>query len=237
MLQRKTLSLSDCGISFKANDDEQSNCSFSGYASVFNGTDSYSDRILPGAYQNILREIQTKSARMPKMFINHKSWDLPIGKWVNLCEDDMGLKADGELTVGNPTSDAVAASLQHGTIDGLSIGFRLEAGDTETIQESGQSIRLIKNISELVEISVVTFPADEEARVDLVSVKTALEAVHSIRDFENFLRESGGFSKSLAMATARQAKRVFDQREAGQPLELPTELRRQIVENLTNSQI
>jgi HK97 family phage prohead protease len=237
MLQRKTLSLSDCEITLKARDDKKPGYRFSGYASVFNGTDSYGDRILPGAYQSVLREIQTKATRMPKMFINHKAWDLPIGKWVDIYEDDTGLKADGELTVGNPTSDAVAASLQHGTLDGLSIGFRLDDGDTETVQESGQPIRLIKNISELVEISVVTFPADEEARVDLVSVKTALEAVHSIRDFENFLRESGGFSKSLAMATARQARRVFDQREAGHPLELPPEVRRQIVENLTNSRI
>jgi len=237
MLQRKTLSLSNCDIKFKPNDDKQLGCKFSGYASVFNGLDSYGDRILPGAYDSVLRQIQSGAVRMPKMFINHKAWDLPIGKWIDISEDDVGLKADGELTSGNPTADAVRASLAHGTIDGLSIGFRLSDDDTESVQEDGRSVRVIKNISELVEISVVTFPADEEARVDLVTVKTALEAVNSIRDFENFLRESGGFSKALAMATARQAKRVFDQREAGQPFELPTDLRRQIVENLVNSQI
>jgi HK97 family phage prohead protease len=237
MLQRKTLSLSDCEIRFKTEDEKGTGYKFSGYASVFNGIDSYGDRIAPGAYNSVLKKMESGAFRVPKMFINHKAWDLPIGKWIDLAEDDVGLKVNGELTAGNPTADAVAASMRHGTIDGLSIGFRLGENDTETIQEKGQSIRLIKNITELVEISVVTFPADEEARVDLVTVKTALEQVQSIRDFENFLRESGGFSKALAMATARQAKRVFDQREAGQPFELPTDLRRQIVENLLNSQI
>jgi HK97 family phage prohead protease len=237
MQLRKTLSLNDCDIKFSFGDGKKPECKFSGYASVFNGIDSYGDRIAPGAYDSVLKKMRSGTARMPKMFINHKAWDLPIGKWVDIAEDDVGLKVDGELTVGNPTADAVAASMQHGTIDGLSIGFRLGESDTETIQTDGQSVRLIKNISELVEISVVTFPADEEARVDLVTVKTALEQVESIRDFENFLRESGGFSKALAMATARQAKRVFDQREAGQPFELPPDLRRQIVENLVNSQI
>ena len=143
MLQRKTLSLSNCDIKFKPNDDKQLGCKFSGYASVFNGLDSYGDRILPGAYDSVLRQIQSGAVRMPKMFINHKAWDLPIGKWIDISEDDVGLKADGELTSGNPTADAVRASLAHGTIDGLSIGFRLSDGDTESVQEDGRSVRVI----------------------------------------------------------------------------------------------
>lgn len=233
MLTRKTLSLTDCSIKFRQDDDKKPGCKFSGYASVFNGIDSYGDTILPGAYDNVIATIRDGSARMPKMFVNHKAWDLPIGKWVSMAEDDMGLKVDGELTAGNPAADGVRASLIHGTLDGLSIGFRLEDGDTETIEQGEQKIRLIKNISELVEISLVTFPADEEARIDLASVKNALDQVKTIRDFESFLRDAG-LPKSVATAAASQAKRLF-QRESELALNMPPELRQLIVANLIES--
>lgn len=45
-------------------------------------------------------------------------------------------------------------------------------------------------------------------RIELDSVKSALDAVSSIKDLENFLRESGGFSKGLALAVLARAKTV-----------------------------
>ena len=100
----------------------------------------------------------------------------------------------------------------HGTIDGLSIGFRMKEGDYEI---EGAN-RTIKNITDLVEISVVTFPADDVARVDLTSVKSALEGITSIRDLEEFLRESGGFSKGLAQAVLTRSKQLYQ----GEPIQL-----------------
>lgn len=235
MLTRKTLSLNDCDIKFTPNPNQKTVCQFSGYASVFNGFDSYGDTILPGAYGTVIKSIQAGAARMPKMFINHKSWDLPVGKWLNLQEDADGLRAEGELTLGNPTAQALKASMEHGTVDGLSIGFRLSPEDTEMVETEDKKTRLIKNISELVEISVVTFPADDEARVDLTSVKSALETITDIRDFEHFLRDAGGFSKSLAKAVASQARRIFVQNDSVSALELPIDLQRLIAANLRNS--
>jgi len=238
MLLHKSLSLSNCDIKFKPQDSEELFCKFSGYASTFNGIDSYGDTILPSAYDSVIKSISDGSMPMPKMFINHKSWDLPIGKWTSLSKDERGLKAEGELTLGNPQSQAVKASLEHGTIDGLSIGFRLNTDDVEMIDQKDQKIRIIKNISDLVEVSVVTFPADAEARVDLSSVKSALEMINDIRDFENFLRDAGGFSKSLAKATASQAKRIFSHRDdekALEELQLPPEVRQLIAANLSHS--
>jgi HK97 family phage prohead protease len=238
MLLHKSLSLNNCDIKLKAQNSQDPFCKFSGYASTFNGVDSYGDTILPSAYDSVIKSIANGSAQMPKMFINHKAWDLPIGKWISLSKDENGLKAEGELTLGNPQSQAIKASLEHGTIDGLSIGFRLNPDDVEMIDQEDQKIRLIKNISELVEVSVVTFPADNEARVDLSSVKSALEMINDIRDFENFLRDAGGFSKSLAKATASQAKRIFahrDDESAIEDIKLPIEIQRLIAENLSYS--
>lgn len=155
----KTLSLNDASIKLDGDTGK-----FAGYASVFGGVDSYGDTILRGAYDSTLR-----GNGKPKMFFNHDSWSLPIGKWISAKEDDHGLLVEGELTLGNPQSDAVRAALKHGTVDGLSIGYYLKKGDFEETEDGG---RIIKKVSKLVEVSIVTFPADEAARVDLASVKS-----------------------------------------------------------------
>lgn len=171
---------------------------FRGYASTFNGTDSYGDTILPGAYQKTLA-----AYGMPKMFFGHK-WDLPIGKWLTAVEDEKGLLVEGELTEGNPQADAVLAALRHGTVDGLSIGFRLSKDDYEEKKEGG---RLIKSVSRLFEISVVSFPADGGARISEVRCED-VEDIKTIRELEGFLRDAGGFSKSAAAAVIAKAKQL-----------------------------
>ena len=52
---------------------------------------------------------------------------------------------------------------------------------------------------ELVEVSVVTFPANGKARV--AGIKAA-DDIRTIRDFEAFLRDEGGFSNAAAKAIA-----------------------------------
>ena len=122
----------------------------------------------------------------------------------------------------------------HETIDGISIGFQI--GDYEMVQKGDQTLRLIKSIKKLPEVSIVTYPADDAARVDLTSVKSSLDNVKTIRDLEEFLRDACGFSKSLATATASRCKSVFTQ---GEPEEetvvLPDDIKRQIALNLLSS--
>lgn len=231
MMMRKNLVLDNVGLKFAKGETG----AFSGYASVFGGVDSYRDTIMPGAYKSVIERIQAGSARMPKMFINHKSYELPVGKWLSMEEDAKGLLMSGELTPGMTEAQTVKAAMQHGTIDGLSIGYGLNNDDVEYEDEEEYGrVRIIKNVSELYEISIVTYPADDAARVDLTSVKSALDQVESIKDFEDFLREAGGFSKSLATATASRAKRLFSQSES-EKQKLPDELQRIIAANLQSS--
>ena len=232
MMMKKNIVLDNVGLKFSKGDTG----GFSGYASVFGGVDSYNDTIMPGAYKSVIERIKTGAARMPKMFVNHKSYELPVGKWKSIDEDDVGLFLFGELTPGMADAQAVKAAMMHGTIDGLSIGYGLNGDDVEYDDDYDNHgrVRIIKNISELYEISIVTYPADESARVDLSSVKSVLDQVESIKDFEDFLREAGGFSKSLATATASRAKRLFSQSES-EKSKLPDELQRIIAANLQNS--
>lgn len=200
MLVRKTLSLSNVSLKM-----DGATGKFAGYASVFGGVDSYGDTIVKGAFLDTLR-----ANGLPKMFWNH-DWDMPIGKWDIAREDDHGLWVEGTLTPGLSLSEDVKAALQHGTIDGLSIGGYLKRGDYEETEEG----RRITKWTSLMEVSPVVFPADASARIDLSSVKSAqIEGIESIRDFESFLRDAGGLSKGAALALTARAKEVFAVRES-----------------------
>lgn len=172
---------------------------FVGYASQFGGVDSYGDTIQKGAFASVI-----ESGVMPKMFFNHNSFQVPIGVWKGMEEDDDGLKVVGEFIDGVALAGDVKAAMKAGALDGLSIGFRMTEDDFEKTVHG----RLIKNVREMPEISVVTFPADGDARVDLDSVKSSIDGIHSTRDFEKFLRESGNFSKGLAQALTSKFKSV-----------------------------
>jgi HK97 family phage prohead protease len=202
-MERKSLPLADA--QFKLESDENT---FVGYASTFGNVDSYGDTIVKGAYAETL-----KTNGLPKMFFNHDSSAVPIGKWIAAEEDDYGLKLTGEFTPGNALAAEVKAALKHGTLDSMSIGYSLRKGDYEDTPAG----RTIKKVARLAETSIVTFPADKFARVDLSSVKFADEiaGIETIRDFELFLRDAGQFSKGAAQALTARAKALFNLRDAG----------------------
>ncbi len=204
MLVRKSLSLSECDIKMDGDSGK-----FAGYASVFGGVDSFGDTIIKGAFETTL-----KRDGKPKMFYGHQAFDgLPIGKWTVAKEDDHGLYVEGEITPGMSLAGDVRAALKHGTLDGLSIGGYLKYGDFEILDDGK---RLIKKWSRLIEISVVAFPADSAARVDLSSVKSEIEQIESIQEFERFLRDAGGFSREAAKTILSRAKDLFSLRDAGE---------------------
>lgn len=200
----KTLSINDCEVKLN-----ESTGVFSGYASTFNNVDSYGDTILQGAYKNTLAE-----NGLPKMFFNHQSHNLPVGKWLDAGEDAKGLYVKGELTPDMSASNDVKAALKHNTLDGLSIGYALRKSDYSPSPDL-EGGRLIKNVSILSEVSVVTFPADSFAKVDIVALKSELETIETIKEFEHYLRDVGNFSRDHAKMLIAQAKVLFGQRDAG----------------------
>ena len=203
MLLKKTLSLSDVELKMEGESGK-----FSGYASVFNGVDSYGDTIVKGAFSESIGQA------MPKMFWNHE-WDMPIGKWTVAREDSKGLWVEGELTPGLGIADDVRAAMKHGTLDGLSIGGFVKKGDYEETENG----RVIRKWSRLVEVSPVVFPADGNARIQSVKsgdLTEAIEEIETIRDLESFLRDAGGLSKGAAFALVARVKSIFGR---GEPAE------------------
>ena len=178
-------------IEFKF-DDEDGVRKFSGYASVFGGVDSYGDTIKAGAYKTTLM----KSERPVQMRWHH--YGDVIGKWLKIEEDEKGLYVEGELTPGHSKAEDVYASLKHGAISGLSIGYR-----PVQIHELGDGKRELKEI-DLVEISVVESPADNAAHIG--SVKSAIDEAVSLKEIEHLLRDAGGFSRGESVALVARVK-------------------------------
>lgn len=172
--------------------DEARKGFFSGLASAFNGVDSYGDTIAPGAYKKTIK----KRARPIALRWNH--YGPVIGKWTHIEETDVGLYVEGELTPGHSVAEDVYASLKHGAVSGLSIGFR-----PVTLTDHGDGTRTLKEI-ELVEISVVESPADLGAQIG--DVKSAINDAESLKEIESLLRDAAGFTRTDATALVARIK-------------------------------
>lgn len=164
-----------------------------GYASVFDGVDSYGDTVIKGAFRETLKDRE----RSVKMRWNH--FGPVIGKWLDIHETDKGLKVKGQLTPGHSVAADVLASLKHGAIDGLSIGYFVT--DSDQKKEGG---RLLKGI-ELVEISVVEEQADLAAKVTQVK---AVEECGTLSECERFLRENTELSDKCVKTLVSRIKSI-----------------------------
>lgn len=184
--------------------------SFAGYASIFGGVDSYGDTIDPKAYDKTLK---AKRDRPIRMRWNH--YGPIIGKWLEMRVDQKGLWVEGDLTPGHSVAEDVYASLKHGAIDGMSIGYR-----PTKIEATSQDTRILKEI-ELIEISVVEEPADPGAKIN--DVKAALDTCDSLKEIETLLREAGGFSKTDATSLVGRIKSMY-RREADTELKASIEM-------------
>lgn len=174
---------------------------FEGYASIFGNVDLGGDVIERGAFKEI---VQNPAGKVTVLW-QHGQRD-PIGV-ASVKQDDRGLAFVGELVLEDPLARRAHAHMKAGSVRGMSIGFDVMAGGAE-IMQSG--VRLLKSLK-LWEISVVTFGMNPLAGVD------GVKQIGSIRDFENFLRDAGNFSKAQAQIIAAGGyKALQDRRDAGE---------------------
>jgi uncharacterized protein len=192
-METKLLSLES--LSLKMADDAMK---FAGYASVFGGVDAYGDTIDPKAYDRTIK--RKKGDRPIRMRWNH--YGQVIGKWTDIRTDETGLYVEGELTPGHTLAADVYASMKHGAVDGMSIGYFPKKIEMLG-EENGKERRLLKEI-ELVEISVVEDPADMGARIE--AIKSAIEDARTLKEIEAILRDAGRFSRADACALVARIK-------------------------------
>lgn len=172
-----------------------------GYGSVFGVRDNYDDVIAKGAFIDSLKSHKA-AGTMPAMLWQHDA-DKPIGVWTEMVEDEKGLRIKGQLAMETVKGKEAHALLKMGALNGLSIGFMSKewSYDRET------EVRTLTAI-DLWEVSLVTFPANEKARV--TNVKSADEMA-TPKDAEKALRDAG-FSKSDATAFVSRVMRMGEVR-------------------------
>ena len=129
----------------------------SGYASLFGQADQGRDVVGRGAYAQSLKRMAARGGRV-KMLWQHDPTE-PIGVWEEVREDERGLWVKGRILTDVARGREAAALIAAGAIDGLSIGYRTVKASKD---ESG-----CRHLSEvdLWEVSLVTFPMLEDARV------------------------------------------------------------------------
>lgn len=181
---------------------------FEGYGSVFGVEDSYSDVVVKGAFQKSLSSWAEKG-RLPSLLWQHKMSE-PIGIYTEMKEDDHGLYVKGRLLIDDdPLAKRAYAHAKAGSLGGLSIGYILK--DWE--YDSSKGVYLLKEI-DLWEVSLVTMPANDEARIS--EVKSLLEKgeTPSPTKIERALRDVG-FTRSQAKAFMSKGYSAIDsQRDA-----------------------
>lgn len=143
-----------------ADDGSAERLEIAGYASVFDTEDYSGDIIRRGAFADSLA---ARGAGGIRMLFQHDAEE-PVGVWDEIYEDERGLYVRGHLSGATLRSGATAALIREGAVDGLSIGFRAVS---ETPRPGGRG-RILEAV-DLWEISIVTFPMAEGARLDIVA--------------------------------------------------------------------
>jgi uncharacterized protein len=136
----------------------ESKGAFSGYASVFHVTDLCRDQILPGAFQYSLKAWKEKK-KWPFLLWQHRM-EHPIGFWTHIQEDAQGLFVSGQLLLEIQQAQEAYTLMKANVLEGLSIGFKAIVAKKDDLNR----VRKVFQV-DLVEISLVTFPANPEARL------------------------------------------------------------------------
>lgn len=179
--------------SFELKDVTTDERTFTGYAAAYGNADSDGDVIEMGAFADSIKE---NGRGKVKILWQHKSQE-PIGIPVEMREDAKGLWIKGKISKTARGDEAIEL-MRDGVVSAMSVGFMINEADYD---EKG--IRHIKS-GRLMEFSLVTFPANEQAVIQ--SVKEVTE-----REIERVLREAG---VSREMAKAIVGKGVKGLREA-----------------------
>lgn len=165
-----------------------------GYAATFNNVDNVGDVILRGAF---LKSLQS---RKPKFCYQHETDEL-IGVINSAVEDEMGLFIKASFAKTQCAQDA-RELVSIGAIGEMSIGYTVKDAEYRA-----DGVRVLKEI-ELFEVSLVTFPANDMAKITQVKSVPQTE-----REFEKFLRDAGFASAAAKTITGHGFKALSGQRD------------------------
>lgn len=152
-MEKKFLDIENLQLKENANGKKE----ISGYASIFNNVDSYGDIVSQGAFSKTLKNKQ----KQVKLLFNHdKNFVIGVIKFIE--QDEKGLFFIAELLDGVQLAEEVYIMLKNQALNGVSIGYYVE-----DYEKNKKGNKILKTI-DLLEISIVTFPANEKATIEQV---------------------------------------------------------------------
>lgn len=177
--------------------DQDGELKIEGYAST-TAIDRSADVILSSAWTKSggLNNFQ----RNPILLFNH-NYDKPIGKVVAMGTDSKGLKINGVIS---KSAGDVYNLVKEGVLSTFSVGFMIKDAEYDK-----QNDGLIVKDAELLEISVVSVPCNQDATFSVAkSFDSQSDYLTFRKQFENALggqplAETGGSSEGAEMASRK----------------------------------
>lgn len=156
---------------------------FEGYAAVFGSEDLEGEIISKGAFDKSLEQRPAGEVRLLYQHDAHQ----PIGRWLDIFEDDYGLYVRGQILRDIERGEEVYQLVRSAILSGLSIGYRTVRS---VAHGSGSSRNLGRRLVEvdLWEISLVTFPMHPAATILAKSADCAM--ARSVWSLERNLKDA-----------------------------------------------
>ncbi len=164
------------GLKVEARSDAEALPMIRGYAAVFNSETliggkswGFREQIAPGAFAEALKISDVRA------LFNHDE-DLVLGRTksgtLRLFEDERGLRVEIDPPDTQDARDLIT-KMQRGDIDQMSFAFTMEGG-AQAWDESGEiPLRTIQKVGELMDVSLVTYPAYPDTEAAARSYETA----------------------------------------------------------------
>jgi HK97 family phage major capsid protein len=130
---------------------------FEGYGAVFDIIDNHGDMIASTAFEDSITKHRQRGGI--KFLWQHDSFH-PLGNIEDIKSDSYGLKVRVAINSATEKGGECIALIKQGVIDSLSIGFQIAADH----YDHSNGCRVIDS-AKLLEVSAVTFPANEEAKI------------------------------------------------------------------------
>jgi hypothetical protein len=192
-----------------------------GIASTFGNTDRTGDIIEPGAFKKTIKLM--KAGERQIVFLNQHRMDQPIGVVDSLKEVGNDVMFEGRLAREHSIVKDMLALLKMKALHSVSIGFNIIDSEMDN-----DGLRTIKEV-DLWELSIVTIPANEKAKITSVKkdensimekdekIVDAIkaESISTKKEYEQMLKDTGMFTKKAYITLASKFKEDSNQSDSG----------------------
>lgn len=210
-IERRSLAIDDVesavpllAVESRSEDDGSEREYIVGYAAKFGvlslDLGDFVERIDPGAFGIVAERRGRRKPLETRALWNHDA-NYPLARYpgtLSLKVDEVGLRYEFPVPDTSYGRD-IAANIRAGIVRGSSFSFTVPSGGDEWSVEDGRSVRLIRSIDSLLDVSPTTFPAYPDTDVKVAQ-----------RSYDAFVRQRDAEAhRRMAAATRARELREY----------------------------